>query len=116
MGIDCHRHLANVEITHYRLNTSYLADLLQPVYVATMDYAIETRDLSVTFSSNGRTVNALDSLNLRVLKGQVFGFLGSNGAGKTTTMHVLLGFIEATAGKASILGTDVRLSIARQNN
>ena len=51
---------------------------------------------------------------LTVPTGKVFGFLGPNGAGKTTTMHVRLGFIQATAGSASIFGTDVRESIARQ--
>ena len=46
--------------------------------------------------------------------GHIFGFLGPNGAGKTTAMHVLLGFISATSGDASIFGTDVRDSVARQ--
>ena len=79
-----------------------------------MDLAIETKGLSVIFSSGGNPVTALDGLNLAVPKGQVFGFLGPNGAGKTTTIHVLLGFVSSTSGEARILGTDVRLSIARQ--
>ena len=57
---------------------------------------------------------AVDGLNLRVNSGEVFGFLGPNGAGKTTTMNVLLGFVSATAGSASIFGVDVRQPIARQ--
>ncbi len=57
---------------------------------------------------------AVDGLNLRVNSGEVFGFLGPNGAGKTTTMNVLLGFVGATAGSASIFGVDVRQPIARQ--
>lgn len=85
------------------------------MYIADMEYAIETRNLTVSFTSNRQAFTALDSLNLKVPKGKVFGFLGPNGAGKTTTMHVLLGFIEATSGDASIFGTDVRQSIARQN-
>jgi len=79
-----------------------------------MEAAIETRDLTVVFPSHGGPVKALDGLDLQVKPGQVFGFLGPNGAGKTTTMHVLLGFIAATSGQASILGTDVRHSISRQ--
>jgi len=79
-----------------------------------MEYAIQTTDLSVEFSSKRETVRVLDHLNLNVPKGRVFGFLGPNGAGKTTTMHVLLGFIEATSGEAKMLGTDVRQSIARR--
>jgi ABC-2 type transport system ATP-binding protein len=57
---------------------------------------------------------AVDGLNLRVEPGEVFGFLGPNGAGKTTTMNVLLGFVNPTAGSASIFGVDVRRPIARQ--
>jgi ABC-2 type transport system ATP-binding protein len=57
---------------------------------------------------------AVDGLNLRVNPGEVFGFLGPNGAGKTTTMNVLLGFVKATAGSASIFGVDVNRPIARQ--
>ena len=79
-----------------------------------MDSAIEIRNLSVVFPSRKNNVTALDNLNLKVQRGQVFGFLGPNGAGKTTTMHVLLGFISATAGEAKIFGADVSQSIARQ--
>ncbi len=57
---------------------------------------------------------AVDGLNLRVNSGEVFGFLGPNGAGKTTTMNVLLGFVKATSGSASIFGVDVKRPIARK--
>lgn len=76
--------------------------------------AISIEDLTVRFRAPGGTVTALDRLNLRVETGRVFGFLGPNGAGKTTTIHVLLGFVEAAEGRASIFGCDVRKSIARQ--
>lgn len=76
--------------------------------------AIQIENLGVRFPSRGRTVDALDGLNLTVGQGTVFGFLGPNGAGKTTTMHVLLGFIAATSGTARIFGTDVSDSIARR--
>jgi ABC-2 type transport system ATP-binding protein len=79
-----------------------------------MDSAISTKDLVVVFPSHRGEVRVLDRLTLDIPAGQVFGFLGPNGAGKTTTMHVLLGFIMATSGEASIFGTDVRHSIARQ--
>jgi ABC-2 type transport system ATP-binding protein len=61
----------------------------------------------------GRKV-ALHGLNLEVHAGEVFGFLGPNGAGKTTTMNVLLGYVNATSGSASLFGVDVRQPIARQ--
>jgi ABC-2 type transport system ATP-binding protein len=79
-----------------------------------VDPAIEIRDLSVTYRSRGGEVRALDSLNLTVRSGEVFGFIGPNGAGKTTAMHVLLGFVAPTNGEARVFGQDVRRSLARQ--
>jgi ABC-2 type transport system ATP-binding protein len=54
-----------------------------------------------------KTVRALDSLDLEVPAGIVFGFLGPNGAGKTTTIRLLLGLLEPTRGRAEVLGRDV---------
>ncbi|MBN1556844.1 MAG: ABC transporter ATP-binding protein [Lentisphaerae bacterium] len=79
-----------------------------------MPAAIEIRDVTVRFPSRRGSVTALDGLTLSVDSGHVFGFLGPNGAGKTTTMHVLLGFIGATAGTARVLGDDVRRIPARR--
>lgn len=64
---------------------------------------IETLDLGKTFDD----VVALEGLDLRVETGEVFCLLGANGAGKTTTINLLLGFLEPTAGRASIGGVDV---------
>jgi ABC-2 type transport system ATP-binding protein len=50
---------------------------------------------------------ALDSLDLEVARGEVFGFLGPNGAGKTTTLKLLMQLIFPSAGTASILGRPV---------
>ena len=78
---------------------------------------LEIRNLRVEFRNpvrgQGNKV-AVNNLSLQVFPGEVFGFLGPNGAGKTTTMNVLLGFVNATSGQASIFGTDVRQPIARQ--
>ena len=49
---------------------------------------------------------ALDGLDLRVRRGEVFGYLGSNGAGKTTTIRCLLDLIRPTSGAARVLGLD----------
>ncbi|MHB8482276.1 MAG: ABC transporter ATP-binding protein [Nitrospiria bacterium] len=50
---------------------------------------------------------AVESLNLCVEEGELFGFLGPNGAGKTTTIKMLLGLIYPTAGNAWILGKPI---------
>ena len=65
--------------------------------------SIETNALSKHYSR----VRALESLDLRVDEGEVFGFLGPNGAGKTTTIRLLLGLIRPSSGRAAVLGHDV---------
>jgi ABC-2 type transport system ATP-binding protein len=73
------------------------------------DYAIETVDLTRTY---GKTV-AVDRLNLKVRQGEIFGFLGPNGAGKTTTISMLVGLLQPTGGRASVLGVNVWLEPIR---
>jgi ABC-2 type transport system ATP-binding protein len=68
-----------------------------------MSYAIETTGLSKSY---GR-VRAVDSVNLRVGRGEIYGFLGLNGAGKTTTIRALLGMIRPSAGSVRVLGQAV---------
>lgn len=51
---------------------------------------------------------ALSNLNLSIDKGEIFCLLGQNGAGKTTTINLFLGFTEATSGKATINGVEVK--------
>jgi len=65
--------------------------------------AIETSELSKTYGQ----VTAVDRLNIRVERGEIFGFLGPNGAGKTTTMRMLLGLVRPTNGHARLLGMDI---------
>lgn len=55
-----------------------------------MSYAIETNNLSYTFSSG---LPVLKNVNLAVPEGAIYGFLGPNGAGKTTTMRMLTGLL-----------------------
>ena len=58
-------------------------------------------------------IHALDSLDIAVREGEIFGFLGPNGAGKSTTIRLLLGYLHPTAGEGRVLGLDiVRDSVA----
>ncbi|MHB8507447.1 MAG: ABC transporter ATP-binding protein [Candidatus Dormibacteria bacterium] len=50
---------------------------------------------------------AVNSIDLRVERGELFGFLGPNGAGKTTTIKMLVGLLRPTSGRASIAGFDI---------
>jgi len=52
------------------------------------------------------TFTAVNKLNLRVRRGEIFGLLGPNGAGKTTTILMLLGLTEPSGGTARVLGMD----------
>jgi ABC-2 type transport system ATP-binding protein len=45
-------------------------------------------------------------VNLKIEKGEVFGFVGTNGAGKTTTIRHLMGFLKPDSGSATINGLD----------
>ena len=54
----------------------------------------------------GKALVALDDLAIDVREGEIFGFLGPNGAGKSTTIRLLLGYLHATAGSATVLGFD----------
>jgi ABC-type multidrug transport system ATPase subunit len=64
------------------------------------NFVIETTDISKRFGDNV----AVNDLNLRVRRGEVYGFLGPNGAGKTTTLRMLLGLARPSSGSALILG------------
>jgi ABC-2 type transport system ATP-binding protein len=71
--------------------------------------ALEARGLAKVYRSTwkGRTITALDGLDLSIAPGEMFGLLGPNGAGKTTTVKILLGLTLPTRGEASILGLPV---------
>jgi ABC-2 type transport system ATP-binding protein len=66
------------------------------------DVAIHTRGLTKRYGD----FTAVDSLDLTVRQGEVFGLLGPNGAGKTTTILMLLGLSEPSDGAARVLGLD----------
>ncbi len=71
---------------------------------------IETVRLSKSYRTGFRMkrVQALVDLNLRIDKGEIFGFLGPNGAGKTTTIKILIGLAKPTRGVATVLGRPPR--------
>src|SRR5229473_2459377 len=84
--------------------------------------AIEVTGLTKVFEKGRRTIwqrvrrepdkrekfVAVDGIDLRVERGEIFGVLGPNGAGKTTTLRMLATLLEPTSGELTVLGTDVR--------
>lgn len=67
------------------------------------EIAIEARGLTMRF---GQFV-AVDHVNFRITRGEIFGFLGSNGCGKSTTMKMLTGLLPASEGEAWLFGQPV---------
>jgi ABC-2 type transport system ATP-binding protein len=66
-------------------------------------FAVEVENLVKTF---GNFV-AVDHIDFRVKKGEIFGFLGPNGAGKSTTIRMLCGLLMPTSGKGKVAGFDL---------
>jgi ABC-2 type transport system ATP-binding protein len=69
---------------------------------------IETHGLRRIFKSRKQEVVAVDGIDLKVEKGEIFGFLGPNGAGKTTTLRMLSTLMKPTSGEATVAGADLR--------
>src|SRR5205807_2884983 len=68
-----------------------------------MTWIIEAERLTRAFGAR----RAVDELDLRIERGEVFGLLGPNGSGKTTTIRMLCGILEPSAGSATVAGIDV---------
>lgn len=68
-----------------------------------MKYAIESENLTKNYGD----FTGVDSLNIRVPKGKVYGFLGRNGSGKTTTIRLIMGLIKPNSGNVKIFGKTV---------
>lgn len=69
--------------------------------------AVSFHNVTKTFQSAGRTVQALKGVSFDIQEGEFFGLLGPNGAGKTTLISILAGLSRATAGQVSVCGHDV---------
>ena len=70
---------------------------------------IEVENLTRKFGD----LTAVDSISLKVEKGEIFGLLGPNGAGKTTTINMLVTLLTPTAGTAKVNGFDIRTQPAK---
>lgn len=74
-----------------------------------LKWMIETTDLTKRFGN----FTAVKNLNLRVKRGEIYGFLGPNGAGKTTTIKILNCLLNPSSGSARIAGFDIRKDVLK---
>ncbi|SEQ99018.1 ribosome-associated ATPase/putative transporter RbbA [Sphingobium sp. YR768] len=78
--------------------------VIPPREANTQDIAIEAKGLTMRFGD----FTAVDHVDFRIERGEIFGFLGSNGCGKSTTMKMLTGLLTASEGQAWLFGREVR--------
>ncbi|MFJ8518541.1 ABC transporter ATP-binding protein [Lysinibacillus xylanilyticus] len=69
-----------------------------------MEYIVQTEKLSKSFGKE----QAVSNINLKIRKGEIYGFLGPNGAGKTTTIRMLLGLMKPSSGTIKIFQKDLK--------
>ncbi|MDD5686454.1 MAG: ABC transporter ATP-binding protein [Elusimicrobia bacterium] len=67
------------------------------------NYIIETNNLTKAYD----TLIAVNNINLKIKRGEIFGFLGPNGAGKSTTIRMLCGILPPTSGDAFVNGFSI---------
>ena len=68
-----------------------------------MSVVVEAKDLVKDFGS----IRALDGLNFKIEKGEIFGLIGLNGAGKTTALRITATLLRPTSGTVTVFGYDV---------
>ncbi|MGE7690921.1 ATP-binding cassette domain-containing protein [Lysinibacillus sp. NPDC097214] len=68
-----------------------------------MEYIVQTENLSKSFGKE----QAVSNINLKIRKGEIYGFLGPNGAGKTTTIRMLLGLMKPSSGTIKMFQKDL---------
>ena len=67
------------------------------------EYVLETKNLGISFGG----LKAVDGVNLKIKKNQIYGLIGPNGAGKTTVFNMLTGVYHPTTGTFSLCGEDL---------
>ncbi|NPD90292.1 MAG: ABC transporter ATP-binding protein [Asgard group archaeon] len=76
--------------------------------------AIQIQNLSKVYTTNN--TKAVDSLDLDIYKGEIFGLLGPNGAGKTTLIRMLVGLLKSSSGQILFNGEELNVNSSKLKN
>ena len=76
------------------------------------EFLIETKQLTKIYGEQ----TAVNSVNLHVKKGRIYGLLGRNGAGKTTIMKMILGLTPITSGEVEVFGQNIKGGLLSQSH
>ena len=71
------------------------------------EYIIQTLNLTKEYNKGNINIKAVDAVDLKIRRGEIFGLLGPNGAGKTTLIHMLCTILRPTSGTAFVNGFDI---------
>ena len=75
------------------------------------DYVLETKNLGISFGG----LKAVQDVNLKIKKGQIYGLIGPNGAGKTTLFRLIMGLEKADKGEFEV-GETVKVAYVDQQH
>ena len=76
------------------------------------DYVLETENLGISFGG----LKAVQSVNLKIKKNEIYGLIGPNGAGKTTVFNMLTGVYQPTTGTFRLSGEELKGKTQEQIN
>lgn len=73
--------------------------------LASDEFIIETTNLTKVYKEG--KIKAVDNLNLKIAKGEIYALIGANGSGKTTTINMMIGSLYPTSGSINVLGLPI---------
>lgn len=80
----------------------------QPIHIEEGTPKVEFRNVSFRYGSESKSKNAIENLNLKVVKGQTIGIIGGTGSGKSTIINLIPRYYDATEGEVLIDGVNVK--------
>ena len=96
------------EIFNSRPSINQKTDKFIPVDITEDTPKIEFRNVSFRYGTENKSKNAIENLNLKVMKGQTIGIIGGTGSGKSTIINLIPRYYDATEGEVLVDGKNVK--------